>query len=528
MDISHLPADKKRELLELLEEKRRRKAASSLDDYVRYIYVPGAPISDDEDCDRFYPDKVIPADHHRLILQTMERVITGEITNVMIFMPPGSAKSTYASVVFPTAFMARVPRSNVIQVSYNDTLAKKFARKCRQICRSFEYNELYGAGLVQDNKAVNDWSISNGSTYMCGGVLSGITGNRADLLVVDDPLKGREEADSPVIREKVWEAYLSDLITRLKPGGRQIIILTRWHEDDIAGRILPDDYDGRSGWVTSRTGEPWYVLCLPAQAERDDDPLGRVRGQWLWTDWFPVSHWENLKRVQSVRNWNALYQQRPSPEEGAFFLRDWLRYYTVMPQHMNVYGASDYAVTADGGDYTVHGIFGVDHESNIYVLDWWRGQVSPDVWTERQLMMIRRWKPLEWADEGGLIGKSTAPLINQRMRETGVYCYHKQYPQAKGENKQVRAASMRGRMAQGKVFLPQNAPWCKDLEDELMTFPNGRHDDQVDVMSLCGVMLDRMRDAEVPKQTPHIAPHEYENEPTFEELLDAARSREYL
>ena len=133
-----------------------------------------------------------------------------------------------------------------------------------------------------DNAAADQWALENQAEYMAGGMHSGITGNRADGLVIDDPLKGREDADSAVIRDKTWEAYLSDLRTRLKPNGFIIMILTRWHEDDPAGRILPEDYNGETGWVTARDGEQWYVLSLQAECERADDPLGRKIGDYIW------------------------------------------------------------------------------------------------------------------------------------------------------------------------------------------------------------------------------------------------------
>ena len=295
------------ELLALLEERHRGQAASGLVKYCGYIEIPGAPLNNDEECPEFYSETVTPAAHHILLLDALDRMMLGEIRRLMIFMPPGSAKSTYASVVFPTFYMARFARRNVIQATYASSLAAKFGRKCRQIARSRQFKTLFDTELVGDNAAADDWSLTNGSTYMCGGILSGITGNRADLLIIDDPVKGREAADSATIREKTREAYKSDLRSRLKPQGLQLIIQTRWHPEDLSGMILPKEYDGRSGLVTSQSGEEWYVICLPAQCERADDPLGRQVGEYLWTDWFPVAHWEAEKSTQGSRNWSALF-----------------------------------------------------------------------------------------------------------------------------------------------------------------------------------------------------------------------------
>ena len=257
-----MPLDEAQELVALLEEKRVRHAREDLNAYCTFIPIPGVPISDDEDEDEFYPDQVTPAAHHRLINKALESVESGNVRRLMLFMPPGAAKTCYATITNPTWFLGKQPGRNVIAVSYGSDLAKKFARRCRSIVRSREYQEIFKCTLTGDNAAVDDWSLTNGSTFMAGGILSGIMGNRADLLILDDPIKGREEADSKVIRDKVWEAYKSDLRTRLKPGGSIVLIMTRWHEDDLAGRILPEDYNGESGWITARDGEKWYVLSL--------------------------------------------------------------------------------------------------------------------------------------------------------------------------------------------------------------------------------------------------------------------------
>jgi len=520
--LSYLTREEKAELLALLEERRRRDAVKDLVSYTKYIVVPGAPVSDIEDCEQFYPDNVIPAEHHILLLNTLHRVAKGDIKRLMIFMPPGSAKSTYASVVFPTWQMGVKPGFNLIHTTYGSDLAKKFGRKCRAICKSKEYQELFRTKLQEGNTAADDWSLENGSTYMCGGVLSGVTGNRADGLIVDDPLKGREEADSETIRSKVWEEYKSSLRTRLKPNGWQIIIQTRWHEEDLSGHLLPEGYNGESGLVKSPDGEDWYVLCLQAQAERNDDPLGRKPGEWLWTDWFTPEFWENEKRVQGSRNWSALYQQRPSPEDGEFFKSEWIRWYDNAPSRatMRIYGASDYAVTSAGGDYTVHLVIGLDPNDDIYVLDMWREQASSDVWVETFIDLMRQYKPLMWAEEAGQILKSLDPIIDKRMRERKVYGLRKQFTST--SDKAVRAQSIRARMAMGKVYFPKNAEWMPEFKREMLMFPNGRNDDQVDALGLIGRMIDSMVAG---KEQPKIRQSDINKPPTFNEMFKRSMNR---
>lgn len=479
------------ELLALLEEKKRRETRKSLHKFARYINIPGAPVNNDEDCEEFYRDNVTPAEHHDLIMTKLQEVADGNIKNLMLFMPPGSAKSTYASVVFPTWFMGEYPNSNIIMTTYGSDLAKKFGRKCRQVVRSKEYKELFDTGLSGDNAAVDDWSLTNASTYMCGGILSGVTGNRADGLITDDPTKGREDAESEVIRKKIKEAYRDDLTTRLKPKGWRIIIQTRWHSDDLSGSILPEDWDGKSGWVKSRTGELWYVLSLQAQCDMEDDPLGRKIGEYLWTDWFPVSWWEQTKANQSIpdkRGWNSLYQQRPSSEEGDFFRRDWFKRFNIGKEpELCKYGAGDYAVSDGKGDFTEQAIGGFDEEENLWLVDWWSGQTTADKWIDEQQKLVENHSPLLWVAEGGLIRRSIEPFIQKAMR--GRVYYRLEWINSHA-NKAANARAFQALAHQGKVYVP-NTTWGNELIDQLCKFPTGKFDDKVDVCGLFGRILDQ-------------------------------------
>lgn len=196
----------------------------------------------------------------------------------MGLMPPGSAKSTYTSVVFPTHYLGRFQKRSIIVASYGSELPKKFGRRARSIVQQPIFRRIFDSELSEESAAVDEWSLSNGSEWMAAGILTGITGNRADGIIWDDLIKGREQADSELVRNKTWDAYFDDLLTRKKPNAFEIGIVTRWHEDDPAGRILPEDYNGETGWIKCRDGNDWYVVCLPAICERADDPLGRKIG----------------------------------------------------------------------------------------------------------------------------------------------------------------------------------------------------------------------------------------------------------
>src|SRR4029077_16179306 len=158
-----------------------------------------------------------------------------------------------------------------------------FGKRCRNIVGSEHYRSIFGFGLASDSAAKDEWEVEPGGEFTATSVDGAVTGRRGDLILVDDPIKGRKEADSPLVRETAWQWWVTDLRPRLKPGGAIVLIMTRWHEDDIAGRIMPADYDGRSGRIVARDGEVWTVISIRAEAERGD-PLERQPGEFLWPE----------------------------------------------------------------------------------------------------------------------------------------------------------------------------------------------------------------------------------------------------
>jgi predicted phage terminase large subunit-like protein len=235
-----------------------------------------------------------------------------------------------------------------------------------------------------------------------------------------------------------------------------------------------------------------------AKAERLDDPLGRQPGEYLWPEWFDRQHWAQFER--NPRTWSALYQQRPAPEEGDYFRREWIRMVETLPprESLNVYGASDYAVTSDGGDFTVHVIIGIDADGRIYLLDMWRGQTASDVWIETFCDLVLKWKPIGWAEENGQIKSGVGPHLERRQRERKAFVYREAFP-TRGD-KAVRAQSIRGRMALNGLYVAADAPFLADLIRELLAFPAGVHDDQVDALGLAGQLLDKMWSPSKPEE----------------------------
>lgn len=398
-------------------------------------------------------------------------------------MPPGSAKSTYASVLFPPWLLANTS-ANVLAASHTTELADKWGRRVRNLIA--EHSLTLGIDLAPDNQAAGRWALSNGTEYYAAGVGTGIAGFRARLGLIDDPIRSRQDADSELIRDRIWDWYINDFRTRLVPGAAEILIQTRWHEDDLAGRAL--------------NHSKWHVISLPAIAEPGDQ-LGRAVGDPLWDDgdYGYGDQLRELQRSTPARTWSALYQQRPAPEEGDYFKDDWLRPYETTParETMRIYGGSDYAVTADGGDYTVHAVVGIDPDGRMYLLDLWRRQAASDVWVEVFCDLVAKWKPIGWAEEQGQIKSGVGPFLERRMRERKAYVVREQFP-TRGD-KAVRAQSIRGRMALEGLYVPKQATWYPDFRSELLSFPAGKHDDQVDAIGLVGQLLDKMIKGSAPK-----------------------------
>src|SRR5712692_5015488 len=342
-----------------------RSARKSLDCFNKYI---------DED----HP----PARHHSLVNSKLEAVERGEIKRLMLFMPPGSAKSTYGSVRFPAWYFGKHPDRAVLQATHTTELSERFGRKVRNIIADSPYQAVFETRLSDDSQAAGRWSTKQGGDYYAAGVGSAILGYRADLGIIDDPIAGREQADSELYRDRVWEWYRSDFYTRLKPDAAIVLIMQRWREDDLAGQLLTDSEKG---------GEKWEVVRLPMEAE-ESDPLGRMLGEPLWPEWFTLDMRNQAKR--DARNWLALYQQRPRPDSGGEFKREWIRHYKNKPLTTNNYILVDPAgEKKQGRDYTAIWVLGAGHDQNLYALDMVRDRLSLTERTEIIFDFHRKYHP---------------------------------------------------------------------------------------------------------------------------------------
>jgi predicted phage terminase large subunit-like protein len=516
-------------------------ARESLRAYCGLIEIPGAPVGEEDDdaADALFdPVETDLAAHHELLVDKLEAIERGEIRRAMIFMPPGSAKSTYASVVFPSWFMGRKKRRNVGVATYGTDLARKVGRRVRSIIRQPVYREIFGTSLAADQGAANEWALDNGNEFMGAGILAGWTGNRLDGLVIDDPVKGREEADSPIIQEKTFAEYNDSLKTRLKPGGWVLLILTRWSENDLAGKLLPEDWDGESGPILCRDGLVWEVICIPAEAEKND-PLGRKPGEMLWQEWFgkDPDFWTSARKNR--RTWSALYQQRPSPEGGTFFERETFRRYKPgeAPAHLRTYITSDHAPTdGEDSDPNVARVFGIDARKDVWYLDGFNAVQKMDATAARIVGnieaakggrvedgaalyegLIRRWTPHAWFPEDDNNWKSAAPFIMQKMREEGVFTLvHPIKPH--GQDKAARAQSAQGMAQEGRIWIPEG-PEGDAILDQLVKFPTAAHDEEVDCLAIICRAIHMAHPAIIPPEDKPKGPPRGVSEMTWDELM---------
>lgn len=445
------------------------------------------------------------AAHHRLIARHLEAVERGDIKRLMITMPPRHGKSMLASEFFPAWYIGRNPDHYVVTATYAQELADDFGRKVKNQIEDPTFGAIFpGVTLADDSKSAKRFHIdgvgaggyehgtSQRGAFYAVGVGGPLTGRGAHLLLIDDPVKNREDAESEIIRKKTKDWYTSTAYTRLMPGGRIVIIQTRWHEDDLAG------------WLQTEHGhEDWTILDLPAINDA---------GEALWPQQYDIEALEQIKRALPPRDWSALYQQKPSPETGDYFKREWINLTDFVPprEHMRVYGGSDYAVTSDGGDYTVHAILGLDPEGRPWLLDMWRRQASSDAWVDAFCDLVIKWKPIGWGEETGQIKSGVGPFLLRRQLERGAYVGREAFP-TRGD-KAVRAQSFRGLIATRGLYINKDAPFVSDLISEMMSFPVGVHDDQVDALGLIGQLIDRMnagKAAEKPKAIPVPPPGKF-------------------
>ena len=478
---------------------RRKKAIlSARDDLISFAqYMTPVPDTPDDVTASLYR----PAKHHRVLGAALEEVEKGVYSRLQVSMPPRHGKTKLSSHLFPAWYVGRHPEKSIIVATYGEKFAWDHGRAVRDLIESPLYKQVFPRTRLKVGSASQErLETEQGGILFFLGRGSGATGRGADVILLDDPTKDRKEADSPTIREDLWKWYTQVLQTRLMTkGGRIVIIQTRWHEDDLIGRLT----DPTNSCYSVSEATKWRVIDMPALA-REKDVLGRKPGQALWPERFDEEYLDTIRQTD-VRGFQALYQGRPTPEEGSFFKAVNLRTYArmnIMPhrEKLRYYAASDHAVSLEQGrDKTCLMVVGVDEHDQMWVQPdlFWK-QADTSLVVETMVILMDKYKPLFWWAEKGHISKSIGPFLRKRMLEKRVFCSIDELTPI--NDKQTRAQPVQARMSMMKLVFPGFAHWWAEAHDQMLKFPQGAHDDFVDTLSLFGMGLFKMRGRYAPSK----------------------------
>lgn len=464
--------------LALEEELLRRDLAKvSLKEYAQQVYSIAEG------------DKYVYGRHLGLLYKELEEVekyirSEGKEGNgrLVISMPPRHSKSSSASVIFPTWVLGRNPTKKVMMTTYGATLSEKHSRKARDVVQSKEYSKIFGEMSNLKEKVVinpvatkvEEWEIDGyKGSYTAIGVGGASTGKGAHLLIVDDPHKDREEVESTVMRNKVWDWYTGVARTRLQKGGAIIIIMTRWHEDDLAGRVL-----AQGGFKE---------LKLPAIATEDNDAIGRKIGMPLWPELYDLPALHDLRKDIGSRDWNALYQQDPSGSGDGMIKREWFRYGTFpatedIVKCIQVWDTAYTEKTENDPSVCLTGFLLKD--GSFFVADVWRGYVAAPQLKTKVMQKYLQWNEVFRVSTIYVESQGSGILLLQALKSEmshlpAMACNtDSEY----GKSKVARLSPILIYMENGQIVFLKNAPWLPEFEGELLKFPRGKNDDQVDVL----------------------------------------------
>lgn len=487
--------------LALLE--RQEAAVKARDDLMTFTKFTAPDIEAPNDVTRSAYEA---APFHNKIAEVFTQFVNGELTHsdgrpctqIIFAMPPRHGKSRLATVSLSAWYSGRNPAHDIIVAAAGDDLAGDFGANVRNVLTSPQFKQVFPSYKLRRGGAAKDnIQTDGGGRLIFSGRGGQINGRGAHLLLVDDLYKDAKEASSKTIREDAWQ-WLTQVAFYRRMGKRlTCITMTRWHSDDIVGRLTDPENDAYDPIEAKK----WMIIRLPGLAE-EDDPLGREPGEPLWPERYDVDYHMSNHRTNPLA-FAALTQQRPTVADGVLFRRENIQRYEMgdLPEDLRFYCTSDHAVaTGQRNDPSCFGKGGVDRQDNLWMTDIFWEKVPADQAVEAMLAMAGGTnRPLLWWAERGHISKSIGPFLYKRMQETGVYVNVVEVTPV--GDKEQRAQSMAARVAMGKVFFPKGAVWDKVIE-EMLAFPNGIHDDAVDMLSLFGLGLQNQFGASPRKAPP--------------------------
>ena len=447
---AELEAEKLRLELRLQMLEAQEKARTHFIDFVKYVW-PAA----------------ILGEHHRIMADAFDRIANGTLKRLIVNMPPRHTKSEFASYLLPAFLMGRDPRTKAIEATHNGELAVRFGRKVRDLMDTEVYKEIFsGVLLKQDSKAAGRWDTNKGGEYFAVGVGGAMTGRGADVLVIDDP-HSEQDAMSDLALDNAWEWYSSGPRTRLQPGGAIVVVMTRWGTKDLTARLLKSQQ--------GKNADQWEVIEFPAIL-----PSGRA----LWPEFWKLEELEGVRASLSVQKWNAMYQQRPTADEGAILKREWWRVWQqsepppveyIIQSYDTAYSKKE---TADFSVITTWGVFypTMDDGPNIILLAVKRGR-----WDFPELKRVAIAEYKYWNPDNVLIeAKATGTTLQQELRRVGIpVTMYAPGGRRAGQDKVSRANAVAPILEAGMVWAPDEH-WAEELVEECAAFPNGDNDDQVD------------------------------------------------
>lgn len=398
--------------------------------------------------------------HIKRLAKKLEAVEKGECKRLIVTMPPRHCKSLLCSQLFPAWYLGKNSNKQIIAATYNHELARDFGRKVRNLMKQQEYQQTFETRLADDSSAIDRFNTNDDGVYIATGVGGTITGRGADVLLIDDPIKGREEADSEVIRKKVWEWYTSVARTRLMPGGAIVVIQTRWHKEDLVGKLLEE------------SGEDWEVLHMPAINDE---------GKALWPEMWNAAELDSTRVAVGPREWQCLYQGNPVDPENQVFHSEFFRYYDELPndKEITITMTVDPAFTTNkDSDYSCVMICG-KYEDKTYVLEYVNKKLLPNDLINEILLLYKKWQPHFVGIESFAAQNVIGFYLQEKMIQEGLEFSWQEIKQSK--NKDLKIKRLEPYFRDGKILLRKHHT---DLEKQLLEFPQGKHDDIVDALQM--------------------------------------------